>query len=750
MIIDELIAVLGYDVRGEAELARFNAGLERAAMLASRMATMLVAAGTLAAGALAGLGKSVIETSSKFEGYETSLQTIEGSAEKAKAAMDWVSKFAAKTPYELDGVTEAFIKLRAYGFDPMDGTLKTLGDTASAMNKPLNQAVEAFADAATGEFERLKEFGIKAEQKGKEVTFRWQQDGKEMTKTVKKNGKEIQKFLLEVWGKRFGNAMDRQSRTWKGMMSNLSDSWDDFKRRIGSAGFFDAAKKRLKGILDEIAKLDKDGTLDRWAKSLSGALTSGMNLAFKVVERLVKNLITLAELLGTVGDKIGDFLRDISGGKIDLSNWEALALTFAALLAVLKPAWAAAVGISLAIDDFLTYMRGGDSVIGDMIAKIKELGISFDSIGSTISSAASSMGQWITSINWTDVGKNLGKTLVDGIKSALSTVSAAIVSVDWGALGQSIGSSIDFGAIGKAWYAALKAQFDLMGGLKEGLVQALSNIDWASVGSTWVSLLKAQMDLIKGVFDGLTQNIGETIKGWFDGVDWSGIGEQIKKGVLAALVAIPAALIALFTGADYTQIGTAIGNGILAGLQSMGGAIKDWFAGLLPGWASEFFDWKTEKDGSMKAKAKEEGDRRRQFEEMTKPRGGNTPGLGDTMDNLRRYNSNVVPIERARKAQRTTDEQPGKSKDDLGYGQKIMSAISNLQGNMAKVGIDKGAQQVINDNSNRSINVNPNVSLTVQQIQQAGVKAGEATKAAVDNVAKTVPNQPRVANKASF
>lgn len=756
MIIDELIAVLGYDLRGEANLARFNAGLERAAMLANRMATMLVAAGTIAAGALAGLGKSVIETSAKFEGFETSLETIEGSSEKAKAAMGWITKFAAKTPYELAGVTDAFIKLKSYGIDPTDGTLETLGDTASAMNKPLNMAVEAFADATSFQFERLREFGLTATQKGDEVTFKWTKNGKEFTKVVKKNGAEIQKFLKQHWGKSFNGAMLRQSKTWNGMMSNLGDSWELFKKRIGDAGFFDHVKSKLAGVLEQIGKLDDSGTLDRWAKKLSDALTSGFDIAWKVAERLIRNLATLGSLLDAAGEKIADFLRTVSGGKIDVSSIEALALAFAALLVVLKPAWAAAIGISLAIDDFLTYMRGGDSVIGDMIEKMKSLGISFESIGATISSAAGSMGQWISSINWTEAGKNLGKTLVDGIKSALSAASSAILSVDWGALGHSIGSSIDFGAIGKAWYSALKAQFDLMGGLKEGLVEGLKNIDWAGVVSVWIGLLKGQVDLIRGVFTGITEQIHAAIKSWFEGVDWPGVGEQIKQGILAALVAIPAALIALFTGADYTQIGKAIGDGILSGLQSMGGAIKEWFASVLPAWASEFFDFKTAEDGSLKGKAREETDRRKVFEQATMPRGGDTPGLKNTLDQVkaanpdkkadraspkenpasgdrkpsievvvkntvdmvdtakpdnqigrrdpkedpvvrdRRPSAKIIPIEPERRARQpaSTDTLPGKTSDDMGVGAKVMSALSNVNAHLAKMSGDAAARAV--------------------------------------------------------
>ena len=115
------------------------------------------------AGALGyGLKRAFINPAAQFERFETVLKTIEGSSEKARESMNWIDDFAVKTPYELAQVTDAFVKLRAYGMNPTDGLLRDLGDASAAMGKPLMQAVEAIADAVTGENERLKEFGVKS------------------------------------------------------------------------------------------------------------------------------------------------------------------------------------------------------------------------------------------------------------------------------------------------------------------------------------------------------------------------------------------------------------------------------------------------------------------------------------------------------------------------------------------------------------------------------------------------------------
>ncbi|NTS31262.1 hypothetical protein HQ945_08340 [Phyllobacterium sp. BT25] len=355
-IVDELIAILGYEVTGEAELKHYNKSLDalekKVENVGRRIGQAAAFAGAAVAAGFAFLGKGVLDTSAKFESYQATLETIEGSADKAKAALDWVSQFAKTTPYEVDEVTQAFVKLRAYGMDPMDGTLTSLGDTASGMGKNLMQAVEALADAATGEFERIKEFGVKAKVAGDNVTFSWVDNGKQMTKTVKKTGVEVTKTLKEIWGKRFAGAMIRQSKTWNGMMSNLGDSWTAFLRKIGDAGIFDKVKGKLGDFMDALNTWFDDGTVDEIAKGISGAFERIDNMIGSAVQRVVfytKNF-----------EKVKPYL-------------EALGIALGILVAATFPVTAAFIGLAIAVDDVVSYMTGGESVIGDFVNWLNQL-----------------------------------------------------------------------------------------------------------------------------------------------------------------------------------------------------------------------------------------------------------------------------------------------------------------------------------------------------------------------------------------
>jgi phosphotransacetylase len=62
----------------------------------------------------------------------------------------------SKTPFSLSKAFKGFIKLKALGLQPSEAAMLSYGNTASAMGENLNQMVEAVADAATGEFERLR------------------------------------------------------------------------------------------------------------------------------------------------------------------------------------------------------------------------------------------------------------------------------------------------------------------------------------------------------------------------------------------------------------------------------------------------------------------------------------------------------------------------------------------------------------------------------------------------------------------
>ena len=228
------------------------------------------------------------------------LETTEGSSAGAQRAMKWVSDFATKTPYELAEVTEAYVKLRAYGLDPTNGLLKSLGDTAAAMKKPVLQAVEAIADAVTGENERLKEFGIKASKAGGNITYSYtNQAGEQQSATVDGgNRKLIESTLTAIFNQKYAGAMDKLSRTWRGMLSNLSDQWARFTNTAMNAGLFDYMKNKLGGLLATLDRMAANGQLQAWAEKTGAALKAIAENTWAFFEGVSAIMTTLAGFVG--------------------------------------------------------------------------------------------------------------------------------------------------------------------------------------------------------------------------------------------------------------------------------------------------------------------------------------------------------------------------------------------------------------------------------------------------------------------
>lgn len=198
--------------------------------------------------------RDMVATVAATDRFRASLETVTGSAEMANTAFGALTEFAKTTPFTMDQSVQGFIKLKALGLDPTAEAMTSFGNTAAAMGLDLNQMVEAVADATTGEFERLKEFGIKASSEGDRVKFTFQG----VTTEIGKNATEIQEYLEGIGNVQFAGAMERQMDTLPGLWSNLRDSIEGVWRAIGDAGATEALRNALRTIIDLVEDV-------RWA-----------------------------------------------------------------------------------------------------------------------------------------------------------------------------------------------------------------------------------------------------------------------------------------------------------------------------------------------------------------------------------------------------------------------------------------------------------------------------------------------------
>ncbi|MGI4871758.1 MAG: hypothetical protein ACRYFX_11335, partial [Janthinobacterium lividum] len=181
-------------------------------------------------GTVKDIGKEIFNTTAKFETFEAVLTTALGDKSAAQYAMSQIADLAAKTPFSVDELTASYVKFVNRGIVPSTAEMQKLADVAASQGKSFDQLTEAVLDAGTGEFERLKEFGIQASKSGDQVSLSF----KGQTKAVENTSTAITAALVE-FGEMEGvmKSTAAISATLEGQTSNLGDTVDQLEVQIG-------------------------------------------------------------------------------------------------------------------------------------------------------------------------------------------------------------------------------------------------------------------------------------------------------------------------------------------------------------------------------------------------------------------------------------------------------------------------------------------------------------------------------------
>lgn len=284
-----------------------------------------------------------LAAAAKMESLNVSLRTsFQGNEAAAAAAFKKINDFAAKTPYELSEVTTGFIKLKNMGLDPSEEALTAYGNTASAMGKSLNDMVEAVADATTGEFERLKEFGIKSSSEGDRVTFTFQG----VKTTVGKNSKEIEQYLKYIGNVKFAGGIEAQSKTVNGMLSTLKDGAVMTAAKIGTT-ILPRVKELMNAITPVIDRISKWVERNPKLTSTILAVVAGMAaLSFTVsafafifggLMKIYQAALAIkrAYIFLTTSERVANIAKTVATSASTVATWAATAAQWALNAALL-------------------------------------------------------------------------------------------------------------------------------------------------------------------------------------------------------------------------------------------------------------------------------------------------------------------------------------------------------------------------------------------------------------------------------
>jgi hypothetical protein len=245
-------------IRLEAESSRLMRELERARHETeryardSRKSTDMVAAGfsrlqTVAGAALGVIGSAqIVKKLAEFDKLNGQLKTVTGSMDAAGAASEMLKKASARMPFEIDDVTQSFIKLRVNGLDASQKSLEKLGNIAAALKIPLGDVVEAIAAAGRGELDAIQNLGIQIEKDGEKIKVAF--NG--VTQVVNNDAASIQRAVEKISDANFSTGIIDQMDGLGEKAQALEKQFSGFVDFIGNLGVRDALKASFSGAAE--------------------------------------------------------------------------------------------------------------------------------------------------------------------------------------------------------------------------------------------------------------------------------------------------------------------------------------------------------------------------------------------------------------------------------------------------------------------------------------------------------------------
>jgi phage-related protein len=605
--IAELYAKIGAnDAEFQEAMSRVEGSVQRAGGLFERFSGFLGGAMQFAVGGLiaralepltssfADLAGSVVGMNASLEKTVLQFQTLMGSADKARAHVEGLFKFAAETPFETQPIIEASKFLQIFGGSALNthDTLILLGDAAAATSNRINDvafwvgraysammAGRPFGEAAM----RLQEMGILSAEARSRLEALMEKGAK---------GPEIWKAFTEEL-RRFSGAMKLQAGTWEGLTSTIADNVKMFIAKAGRP-LFDT----LKQILEALTALVTSPQFEALADTISNVLGGAIRFLADAISRAWVAAAPFFDWLGRIAGAVGEALQEGFGDAADAlaefladfaPDWlvEGIRKVGAALDELIRAARLfvkmlpeglgdAFDALGEALADFAPapiveaiYQLGGalEGLFGSMsgLAEAAPAALSAfaASVQGTLSALAGAIapqaqalaetvtgilgGVWKTVADfWAQHGEQIVadvRTILGGILSAVQAVAPVILTV-------------------------LMFAFQTLLAVVQAIWPAIQQII-ASVLNVIAALIHLFASMIRGDWEGVMsalQSIAENI--------WN-IILSIFQGALAALRAIVGQIIGLFRGVDWAGIGRGIIEGIRDGILSVAQSIAD-------------------------------------------------------------------------------------------------------------------------------------------------------------------------------
>lgn len=297
--------------------------LNRQALTSSQgFRTMSQAVGAIG---LAEVVRQSIQTVVEFQRLGAVLRVLEGSQEGANAKMRELRELSNQIPGDLAQIVQAYQVLKARGLDATRESIIAYANVAAASGKTTKDFIEAVADAATNQNERLLEFGIKAETAGNKIRFTFQG----VTTEVENNAKAIEGFLRGIGENQFAGAAAAQMDTLGGAIESLLGSVSELVLALGDSGLTLVFTELVLGVTEGIRALTQ---MQRSSNETASAL-GPIEAAIKGASAAVFTIMAAAEMAGA---GLGALIETLSAARDAVGGLLSALGDYAAALAKIK------------------------------------------------------------------------------------------------------------------------------------------------------------------------------------------------------------------------------------------------------------------------------------------------------------------------------------------------------------------------------------------------------------------------------
>src|SRR5690554_5895534 len=280
--------------------------------------------------AMTSLATSVWETGNQFEQFEKRLNATE---------FGYIEEFIRTAPLGLDDVADAFLRLKNFGMDPMDGTLQALVDKNAQLGgsmEDLNGIILQLGQGWTKQklqsqdIIAIMERGIPVWDLLSDALGKTAGEVQDMVSAGQIGRREI-KLLIDAMGDSAVGAAADQMDSMTGAVAMLQSQFTVFYKEIADAGVWEYIKTQLAELTSYIDEMARNGQLKEYAKNISDGFIS----AAEATKSLVTTIYDLRGVLGLVakaylGLKIASWAGQLSNagkGFVGLAGSAAAATT---------------------------------------------------------------------------------------------------------------------------------------------------------------------------------------------------------------------------------------------------------------------------------------------------------------------------------------------------------------------------------------------------------------------------------------